>query len=225
MNGKTDRGELALAAFSLCYPMEKRDLGEYGLLRKNGMEFKTEAWRVGGVGSLCVMRMKAFFGLMRMETAIFSPSGVDAPLFNVDWVKAFGTETQIAELYDVQVQPWPDACRSQLQGICDSAVDLPDMERKANWYDEILYDCSCAKKERGIAQRLYDLAEGYVTCYVAQLSQLASCDPVEKSALVKGFAERLYSEGGVAVQQITKLFGEETARHLVVNCMYGVDGM
>ena len=221
MNKSMSRGSLALAAFSHLYSLEKKDLGSLGILKKNGMTFSTEVWRVGDVGQLCVMSGRARFGIMRMETAIFSPSNVDAPLFNVDWMSVFGTEIQIAELYDVQLQSWPDAHSSQFQAIRDAAADLQDMKREPNWYDEILYPCSCAKKGRGISQRLYDLAEDYVACYVAQLSTLPQCDASEKSQMVRKFAEHLYAEGGVAVRQLTDLFGDETARQLIVNCMYG----
>ena len=41
-------------------------------------------------------------------------------------------------------------------------------------------------------------------------------------AKVQAFAERLFAEGGPAVDQVTKLFGEQTAKRLILQHMYGV---
>jgi hypothetical protein len=71
--------------------------------------------------------------------------------------------------------------------------------------------------------RLEQAARDYTAAYVAQLHLSPTCDPAQKREKVRAFAERLYSQGGAAVQQVTKLFGSETARRLVVRCMYGVE--
>ena len=46
--------------------------------------------------------------------------------------------------------------------------------------------------------------------------------PQAKQAKNRAFAERLFAEGGPAVDQVTKLFGTETARRLILRYMYGV---
>jgi hypothetical protein len=223
MGDHLDRGALALQAFGRGHTLVRRDLGADAVLSKRGMTFRTEAWRVGDVGHLCIMRMRAFFGLMRMETFIFAPTAVDAPLFNVDWVSAFGTETQIAEFYDVQLEPWSQEHHAKLQAVSDGIADLPDMQSEPHWYDDLLYPFSSAKRGKGMGPRLEQAARDYTAAYVAQLHLSPTCDPAQKREKVRAFAERLYSQGGAAVQQVTKLFGSETARRLVVRCMYGVE--
>ena len=224
MGSHLDRGELALSAFGHDYLLKPLDLGADAVLGKRGMTFRTEAWRVGDVGHLCIMHMKAFFGMMRMETFIFAPEAIDAPLFNIDWVSAFGTETQIAEFYDIQLQPWPEKYQVELQSICDRLADLPNLQNEQHWYDDLLYPCSCGKKGKGIAPQLAEAARDYTAAYVAQLPLLPACDAARKQERTRAYAERLYAEGGVAVQQVTKLFGSDVARRLVVRHMYGVEG-
>ena len=97
--------EFALHALREQFTLTQKDLGSDAVLSAKGMTFTTESWEIGSIGNLCVLRMKAPLGVMRMETVIISPTHVDMPLFNIDWVKAFGTETQFAELYDTQLQP------------------------------------------------------------------------------------------------------------------------
>ena len=186
------------------------------------MTFETESWKIPEVGHLCVMRMKAFFGLMRMETAIIAPADVDAPLFNLDWVNAFGTETQIAELYDTQLAPWPDECHDAFEFARARYQDLPDAPAgDPHWYDDILYPCSFHKRGRGMTERLSNAAQDYLTVYVELLAASPACDSTKKAVKVQAFAERLFEECGPAVDQVTKLFGEQTARRLVVRHMYG----
>ena len=43
-----------------------------------------------------------------------------------------------------------------------------------------------------------------------------------KEAKVRAFAERLFKEGGSAVDQVKMLFGEKIAGELIVEHMYGV---
>ena len=223
MGEHLDRGELVLSAFKHDYTLEKRDLGADAVLSKSVMTFHTEAWRVGDVGHLCIMRMRAFLGLVRMETAIFAPSTIDAPLFNIDWMGVFKAETQIAEFYDVQLKPWPEAYQTELESVSDGIADLADMKSEPHWYDDLLYPCSCGKKGKGIASQLAAAARDYTAAYVAQLPLLPTCDRQQKAAKVRSFAEHLFSDGGVAVKQMTRLFGSETARRMVVQHMYGVE--
>ena len=65
-------------------------------------------------------------------------------------------------------------------------------------------------------------AQDYLTVYAELLAASRPCDLAEKSARVRAFAERLFEEGGPAVDQVTKLFGEQTARRLILPHMYGV---
>lgn len=107
MAGTQALGETVRTLLERSYTLKKEDLGADARLSKSSMVFDTEAWEIPGLGHLCIMRMKAFFGLMKMETAVLSVTGRDLPLLNLDWVKAFGKETQIAELYDTQLTPYP----------------------------------------------------------------------------------------------------------------------
>jgi len=212
-----------LAALERNHTLIQENLGTDARLSKKGMTFETESWEIQGIGHLCIMRMNAFLGLMRMETAVIAPTGVDVPLFNLDWVKAFGNESQIAELYDTQLQPWPDECLEAFEFAGGRYADLPDAPAgEARWYDDILYPCSFHKKGRGLTERLSRAAQDYLEVYAELLASAPACNAPAKAAKVRDFAERLFAEGGPAVDQVTKLFGEQTAKRLILRHMYGV---
>ena len=202
--------EFALHALREQFTLTQKDLGSDAVLSAKGMTFTTESWEIGSIGNLCVLRMKAPLGVMRMETVIISPTHVDMPLFNIDWVKAFGTETQFAELYDTQLQPWPAECENLFEGLLQRDADLPDAPGNgAHWYDSILYPCSYHKKGKKLAKRFEAAAHDYLIAYVDQLAGAASCDEQAKADKVRSFATRLFDEGGPAVDQVANLFGKE----------------
>ena len=155
MAKRTALRDSVLEALGRTYALKQEDLGADACLSKKGMTFLTESWEIQGIGHLCVMRMNAFLGLMRMETVVIAPTGVDFPLFNLDWVKAFGAETQIAELYNTQLLPLPDECQAAFDCARAQYDDVPDVPAKdPHWYDDILYPCSFHKKGRGLTERL-----------------------------------------------------------------------
>ena len=223
MTKRTALRDSVLATLGSTYALRQKDLGADARLSAKGMTFETESWEIPEVGHLCIMRMNAFLGLMRMETAVIAPTSVDVPLFNLDWVNALGIETQIAELYDTQLQPWPSECFEAFELARARYADLPDAPTgDARWYDDVLYPCSFHKKGRRLTERMSHAAQDYLTVYVELLAAAPACNSAEKAAKVQAFAERLFEEGGPAVDQVTKLFGEQTARRLILQHMYGV---
>ena len=223
MDKHIDLASQALGTLGRTFTLKEVDLGADAHLKKSGMAFDTRAWEIEGIGHLCIMRMDAFLGLMRMETVVIAPTQVDLPLLNLDWVGALGTQTQMAELYDDQLSPWPPADEAVFHDILDRYGSLPNTQSSAvRWYDSILYSCSCSKKGKGIGWRLSALAQDYLDAFAVQLAAAPLCDRPAKAAEVRSFARRLFEEGGPAVDQVTRLFGAQTARRLVVNHMYGV---
>ena len=78
-------------------------LGEAAQTRRmkvSGMTFDIAAYKVEGLGHVSVMIASGFFGLMKMDTLIITPTAVDMPLFSYDRVLAMGNDTLIFELYD-----------------------------------------------------------------------------------------------------------------------------
>ena len=215
-------GDMFVTQLQEHYTLVREDLGEDARLAKNGMAFETEAFRIPGVGHFCQMRMNAMLGLMKMETVVFAVTGKDVPLLNLDWVRAFRKETQIAELYDTQLAPFSEKALKEFDEIRRRDNDLPDVKATPHWYDAVLYPCSYHKAGKGLAERLATAAHDYTETFLRCLDDAPDCNAEKKEAKVKIFAERLFTEGGPAVNQVTKLFGQETAKRLIVRWMYGV---
>ena len=129
--------------FARSYTLVPEDIGEDACVSKNGTTLYTECYNAGTTGHLCLLTMSAMFGLMKMETAVFSPKDRDIPLINLDRVRFMKKETLISELYDIQTEPYPEACLEEFNRIKQADSDLADyVSGKDHWYDDILYPCS-----------------------------------------------------------------------------------
>lgn len=222
---KTEQGvgTWILGLLSKSYALKQLDLGADARLAKKGFTFETESYDVADLGHLCIMRMKAMLGLMRMETVILSVTHKDVPLINLDYVKAVGKETQMVELYNTQLAYEAKELQEALQKIRDRDADLTDYTSAGtHWYDDILYPCSYHKTGKGVSGRLAGAARDCAEKYLFLLGSAPDCNPAEKQARSRSFAESLLASGGPAVNQVTKLFGRETAERLILRHMYGI---
>lgn len=223
MNQHSDLGKLLCGSLQQKHTLRQKDLGGDARLRKNGMTFETEAYAVEGLGHLCILRMNAFLGLMKMETAVLAVTERDVPLMNLDWVNAAGKETMMAELYDTMLQPCEAETLARFQAVKDRDGDLPEPPSKPHWYDSLLFPCSYHKSGKKLSGRFNRAAADYVRVFLSALETAAPCDKAEKGARIRSFAETLVAQGGPAVDMVTKLFGAETARRLILHHMYGVE--
>ena len=226
MSKHIDLGQYTVDSLGRYFELVPKELGADARRSKRGMTFETKSWEIRGIGHLCVMRMNAFLGLMKMETIVIAPFEADLPLYNADWVKAFGTETQIAELYDTQLEPWPETSQKKFLGIKAGFADLPDAPSGEHWYDSVLYSCSIHKKGKGLTDSFNKLAKEYTDLFVAELAAAVATGkcPVDlKKARVSEFAHKLVANDGPAVNMMAKLFGKETMQRIVLKHMYGVE--
>ena len=177
-------GETVRSLLEQGYTLRPCELGADAHLSKSGMAFDTQAWEIPGLGHLCLMRMNAFFGLMKMETVVVTPGNRDLPLINLDWVGVLGKETQIAELYDTQLAPYPAGALAEFDAVKQQGADLEELASEPHWYDAILYPCSFHKAGKGLSERFSSLAEGCLRVYAAQLRRKLEADPAHPRHLI-----------------------------------------
>ena len=107
------------------FDVTEHNAGEFSKIRSHGMKFDIRVYDAAGAGSLCIMNMRAMFGLMKMETAVFSPVNIDGPIFSCDLICAFGTDTLFLELYDTTLS---HPGFEKLEDIKTEYSHLPDVK-------------------------------------------------------------------------------------------------
>jgi len=221
MEAKTT-GQYALEKLKQVYPVEEADLGDGARLDKGLMHFRVKKYWVDGIGSLCIVSMKGMLGLMKMETAVLACCGKDLPLLNLDRVDAMGNRTQIAELYDTMLAPCGRQLQTRLQAISDADSDIEDYAGAQSWSSSLRLPCSYAKKTKTNASRTEDSCRRFFDLLLEELEQAPPCDAAAKASKIESFARGLFDNGGPAVDQVRKMFGDAAAERLVLEHMYGV---
>ncbi len=225
MNKHIDLGRITLKVFQKSpFTLKKLDIGRYAKRRSRGIVFNTEVYQIDDIGQVSIMRLKALMGLIKMESAIFTVKNKDVPLFNIDWIRAFGKETMICELYDVQLSPYPEDKLAEFQAIADRDASLENYiydKDKPHWYDNILYPCSYHKISGRDFLRLTQASISYMKTFVRQLQETEECNREEKQAKISEYTEALFASDGPAVITVKKNFGEEDARKMIVELLYG----
>lgn len=216
-------GQYVLQKLNAKYGTEEVNIGTDAKLDKGLMHFTVKRYNVKGIGNLCLLNMKGMFGLMRMETVVLSCDTKDVPLFNADSVSAMGNVTQIVELYDTRIAKKDDRLEETCQAIKEQDRDIPDYSSGAHWYDSMLYPCSYAKKTKGDNSRIATSCMKYVDAFLEELDRADVCDPEEKRNHNRVLPQGLLDNGGPAIDQVRKMFGEEVTQRLVLGHMYGLD--
>lgn len=202
------------------YQLEKKEV-KYPILKKSGMTFYLDVYDIDKLGHICVLKMKAMFGLMKMEALTFTVDGKDLPLFNFDYVKAMSKETLIVELYDNMLEELDDSFFESFNKIKEEAKDLATYASEPNWYDSIIYEASLRKTGKKCFPKLLDVAEKYLNAFITKIEERDYCDKDKKDEKVLEFASTLFEKGGPAVNTFKKLFGDEITKKVVIEYMYG----
>ena len=206
--------DLILSELKKLYPVKERDTGAYHILKKSGMKFTITAYDIEGFGSMSVIDMSAMLGLMTMESFILTAETKDLPLFSGDFIKAMGKCTLLEEFYDTMLAPLPEADIAVFRKVKEQYKDLPPYETGPHWYDSIRYDFTLGATDKTLKDRKEAITAEYMKAYLLAAAHAPAADPAQKKAKTKAYMDGLFANGGPAVDQFKKLFGNETAREI-----------
>ncbi len=206
--------ELILNELRRDYTVRERDVGKYHVLKKNGMKFIVSAYEIEGLGSMSVIDMSAMLGLMKMESFILTAEEKDVPLFSGDFIQAAGKCTLLEEFYDTMLAPLDEVSAEGYRRVKARYADLPRYETGPRWYDGIRYDFTLGAADRSLKARREEITADYFAAYRENLGRAPACEPAEKKAKTAAYVDGLFANGGPAVDQFKKLFGEAAAREI-----------
>lgn len=202
------------------YEVTERDLGQYAIIKKKGMNFCISGYEVKGIGNVSTLTMSAMFGLMKMRMMVFTPLDVDAPLFSFDYINAMGNETLLLELYDTQLGEF-DA--TSLDAVKANYASLPDHDLGTHWYDYLKMSPSLSKKSKKVTAEYEKLCTEFFREYLELLKKAPACQRSEKQAKVREYTNGLLTNGGPSTDQFKNMIGEEATRDLFTKFIFSSD--
>ena len=190
-------------------------------MKVSGMSFDITSYRAEGLGHVSAMVASGFFGLMKMDTLIITPTAVDMPLFSYDRVLAMGNDTLIFELYDTLLDKTD---LTALEKVKAGAKALPDHDLGAHWYDSIKLAVSLSKKGKKAHTPAFDeTAKAYLNAYLTACKTAAPADADAKREKASVYVEGLLQNGGPSTDVFKKGIGEEKTAELFRKTLFGTE--
>ena len=215
--------ELILNELKKHWNVTERDTGAYHTLKKSGMKFVISAYRIEGFGSMSVIEMSAMLGLMQMESTILTAEEKDLPLFNADFIKAMGKCTLLEEFYDTMLAPLDEGSIAEYRRVKAKYADLPPYKTDPHWYDSIRYDFTLGACDRSLKDKKEAITADYLGAYLKNAAAAPDTDPALKKAKTREYVDGLISNGGPAVNQFKKLFGDAAAREIFIKYVFSCE--
>ena len=210
-----------LQTIDTAFPLTEMDCGEYASQKVSGMNFTIRRFHAEGLGSVSIMVASGFFGLMKMDTLIITPTHRDMPLFSYDRVHAMGNDTLIFELYDTLLG---ETDLSKLDVVKQCAAYLPEHDLGAHWYDSIKLPQSLSKKGKKKDRPSFDATAAH---YLAQYLQIAldapTCEAKPKQEKASMYVEGLLTHGGPSTDVFKKGIGEEKTAELFRKILFATE--
>ena len=201
------------------FPLTEKDPGNYKTMKVSGMKFQIQVFEAKGLGHVSAMTAKGFFGLMKMDTLIITPTEKDMPLFSYDRVLAMGNDTLIFELYDTLLV---ETDLSKLDRVKTAAEILPAHDPGEHWYDSIKLSQSFSKKGKKEHSAAFDTVSfDYLTAFLKTACVAPSCDGAAKREKASVYVEGLLSHGGPSTDVFKKGIGDEKTADLFCKVLFG----
>lgn len=195
-----------------------KDVTPFQTFSGKGMKFRLQSYDWDGCACVSHMSMRAFLGMMTMETVICTPYAKDLPLFSFDGIKAFGKTTLFIEFYDTLVAP---VDLSALERVQQSYKDLKDKTIKPAWYDNLMLSPSTFKVGR--SPRMPQLATEMTTAYLNLFATANDVDRIVKTARNNAYVEGLISNGGPAINTVRDILGAQPAETMFRRFLFGTE--
>lgn len=199
------------------FKLTELDIRDFTRIKSNGMKFHVRVFDAEDIGRLFLMDMKAFCGLMKMETFVFTPVHIDAPILSTDKVMAFGRSTLVLELYDTTITH-PDF--HELNIVKKKYISLPSYNPGKHTYYSFRLPESDYKRGYRIKKATESMAKEYNQTYFHCLKSCKPIEPTEKKKKNAEFTKSLFQNGGPAVNQFKKMIGEKKTEKFLMEYMF-----
>ena len=203
------------------FPLKDLPCGDYETMKVSGMKFYIRRFYAEGLGAVSEMVASGFFGLMKMDTLIITPTEKDMPLFSYDRVHAMGNDTLIFELYDTLLG---ETDLSALEQVKQDAAYLPDHDLGEHWYDSIKLPVSLAKKGKKKDSAGFDATAVHYLAKFLETAQVAKpCVATPKREKASVYVEGLLKNGGPSTDVFKKGIGEEKTAELFRKILFAIE--
>ena len=200
------------------YPLKQIDIGDFSSFRISGMDFDVRTYEAFGLGHISLMRSKASFHLMEMDSLIIVPEEIDVPLFSADHIRAMGRHKFYLDQFDTLVQAKRTA--GPFEQIVKEYDDLKDIHAKTHWYEDLQIHTAAKQGKKEDRQRLEQFFEDYFSIYIELCRDGRLCDEAAKREKTLYYVNGLLEHGGPATDTFLKKWGREKTEEFFLTALF-----
>ncbi|MCQ2770628.1 MAG: hypothetical protein MJ236_02380 [Clostridia bacterium] len=194
------------------YEVSQKNVGKYALIKKNMMKFDISSYDVKGIGSFSYVKMSGMFGLIKMDSLIFTPLCVDAPLWSIDRMAAMGNDILYIEAYDLTLETGRDY--PSIATLKEKYSYLPNVDRKEYWFQNLIINGTITKKGKKLSAEYNKVMKDYCEAFVKIMAESKPCEVSEKRKPVQEYVDGLFEKGSPTVEQFTKLMDKAETKDM-----------
>ncbi|SCZ80476.1 hypothetical protein SAMN02910350_02311 [Pseudobutyrivibrio xylanivorans] len=201
------------------YSLTPLDTSSCDNLKVSGMKFDIKAFKAKGLGHISLMSAKGFFGLMKMDTLIITPTELDLPIYSYDRIMAMGNDTLITEMYDTMVSK---ISFDEVKKVVENYSQLPLRDPGAHWYDDIkLPESISFKGKKAVSADFDELSAQHLKSFLNTPAQQVT-DQEAKKARSLYYINGLLEHGGPSTDVFVKALGKEATEMLFHDILFGI---
>lgn len=203
------------------YPLEEVSAGEFFEFKAGGKTFYLQVFQAEGLGHVCVLQSRSFFGLMKRDILIINPLYLDLPLYSYDRIRFLILDKLIVELYNTIIS---DFCSEELHRVKRRYSYLRERGTVRHWYDSLKLPSSFRKKSWIKNSTAFDnLTWDHFAAYLSA-SGTKTHDPEEKKEKSAYFAKNFLQNSGPEIKALHKKLGSDKVRLLFMKYIFGIEG-
>ena len=181
------------------YKCKKVDIGVFDTVKAEGSTFHIEAYDAEGMGRVTLVEMTGFLKLWKAQSFFVTPLDKDAPVFYYHRHGRKGNDVLKIEIINTWLKR---AELEELNAVKEKHVDLPEIEDKEEWYEELkLPQTTLRRVIKEEAARLDVFAEDYFAAYMREVEKSKDCERSQKKQKVEKLIKGLSEESGMAITQ------------------------
>jgi len=204
------------------YSCKKVEVGVFDMVKVEGAKVHIEAYDAQGMGRVALVEMTGFLKLWKAQSIFITPLDKDAPVFYFHRHGRKGNDVLKIEIINTWLKRTELA---ELDAVQEKNDNIPDIEDKEEWHDELKLPQSILKRVRKEDAVLLDrLTEDYFHAYMKEVEKAKECERSQKKQkvekLVKGFSEK---SGVAIVQFFLAYYDHNVAAKLCKDVLFGIN--
>lgn len=209
-----------LELFSTKLKLEEVDLKSNSNYKVGPIKVRFRKFKVDEHTYLSILEGKGMFGLIKLNTVVFTSSNKDIPLFSYDKMHMMGKKYYLYEIYDTLLDSNKDY--SEYLSRSEVIKNIPNYETKPNEMDKYLLSFTIRKlgRSKNDLSLLEEQTDRFINLIIDEYFTSKDVEISKKGLHNQKYVDDLLTYGGVSTDLFVKKLGKETTKYIYEHILF-----